>query len=50
MTIRCVDAVAKIYKGRYRRGTWYDASRINGERSLAARREYDLFPVWRKTW
>lgn len=50
VSIRNVDAVEKIYRGRYTRGTFYEVGVLNGEFNLNTRRDYKFHPVWRRIW
>lgn len=50
LSVRCVEAVEKIYKGRYTRGTFYEVGALNGEFNLNTRRDYKVFGAWRRIW
>ena len=50
VSIRNVDAVEKIYKGRYTRGTFYEVGAINGEFNLNTTRNNKVHAVWRRIW
>lgn len=50
VSIRNVDAVEKIYKGRYTRGTFYEVGAINGEFNLNTTRNNKMHAVWRRIW
>jgi hypothetical protein len=50
ISISCVEAVEKVYKGRYTRGTFYEVGILNGEYNLNTRRDYKFHPAWRRIW
>lgn len=50
LSIIDVDAVEKVFKGKYPRGTFYEVGAINGEVNLNTVREYDLHTPWRRIW
>jgi hypothetical protein len=50
VSINNVDAVAKIYKGKYTRGTFYEIGVINGEFNLNTTRDYKNHTPWRRIW
>jgi len=50
VSIRNVDAVEKIYKGKYTRGTFYEVGAINGEFNLNTTRNNKVHAVWRRIW
>jgi hypothetical protein len=50
VSVRCVEAVEKIYKGRYTRGTFYEVGAVNGEFNLNTKRSYEVFGAWRRIW
>ena len=50
VSVRCVEAVEKIYKGRYTRGTFYEVGAVNGEFNLNTKRGYEVFGAWRRIW
>ena len=50
LSIRNVDAVDKIYKGKYPRGTFYEVGAINGAYNLNTQRNYDVHTPWRRIW
>jgi len=50
LSIRNVDAVEKIYKGKYPRGTFYEVGAINGAYNLNTQRNYEIHTPWRRIW
>ena len=50
LSIRNVDAVDKIYKGKYPRGSFYEVGAINGAYNLNTQRNYDVHTPWRRIW
>lgn len=50
VSLRNVDAVEKIYRGKYVRGTFYEVGRLNGEFNLNTRRDYKFHGAWRRIW
>jgi hypothetical protein len=50
LSIRNVDAVEKIYRGKYPRGTFYEVGAINGAYNLNTQRNYDVHTPWRRIW
>ncbi|TEY38627.1 hypothetical protein BOTCAL_0481g00020 [Botryotinia calthae] len=44
------DAVAKVFSGKYPRGTFYEIGAINGEVNLSTTRDYAKHTPWRRTW
>ena len=50
LSIDCVEAVEKIYKGKYERGPFYELGAVNGESNLNTTRDYRLHSVWRRIW
>lgn len=50
VSVRCVEAVEMVYKGRYPRGTFYEVGAVNGEFNLNTRRDYKFFGAWRRIW
>jgi len=50
VSIRNVDAVEKIYKGRYTRGTFFEVGMLNGELNLNSTRDYRFHRAWRRIW
>ncbi|KAE9378959.1 cytochrome P450 [Stipitochalara longipes BDJ] len=50
LSIRNVDAVDKIYKGKYPRGTFYEVGAINGAYNLNTQRNYEIHTPWRRIW
>jgi hypothetical protein len=50
LSIRNVDAVEKIYKGKYPRGSFYEVGAINGAYNLNTQRNYDVHTPWRRIW
>lgn len=47
-----MEAVDKIFKGRYTRGPFYELGAINGEGAyhMSSTRNYKFHPIWRKIW
>ncbi|TAQ90512.1 hypothetical protein B7494_g1212 [Chlorociboria aeruginascens] len=45
-----VDAISKIFAGKYPRGTFYEMGRINAEFNLNTNRNYKSHVVWRRIW
>jgi len=50
VSIRSVDAVDKIFKGKYPRGTFYEVGAINGAYNLNTQRNYEVHTPWRRIW
>jgi cytochrome P450 family 628 len=50
VSINNVDAVAKIYKGKYTRGTFYEVGALDGAFNLNTTRDYKKHTVWRRIW
>ncbi|PVH69840.1 hypothetical protein DL98DRAFT_369684, partial [Cadophora sp. DSE1049] len=50
LSIRNVEAVEAIYRGKYPRGTFYEVGAINGEFNLNTQRDYKLHTPWRRIW
>jgi hypothetical protein len=50
LSIRNVDAVEKIYRGKYPRGTFYEVGAINGAYNLNTQRNYEVHTPWRRIW
>jgi hypothetical protein len=50
LSVRNVDAVDKIYKGKYPRGTFYEVGAINGAYNLNTQRNYEIHTPWRRIW
>ena len=50
VSIRHVQAVERIYKGKYVRGTFYEVGAVNGEFNLNTTRDYGLHTPWRRIW
>ncbi|KAH7360828.1 cytochrome P450 [Rhexocercosporidium sp. MPI-PUGE-AT-0058] len=50
LSIRNVEAVEAIYRGKYPRGTFYDVGAINGEFNLNTQRNYKFHTPWRRIW
>lgn len=50
LSVRNVEAVERLYKGKYPRGTVYDAAGIDGATSLNTERDYNLQSKWRRVW
>ncbi|KAF7854777.1 hypothetical protein EAF04_010345 [Stromatinia cepivora] len=45
-----VDAVAKVFEGKYPRGTFYEIGAVNGEFNLNTTRDYGKHTPWRRIW
>ncbi|CAD6451908.1 7a9d94ff-9170-4066-ba75-deea6008af81 [Sclerotinia trifoliorum] len=45
-----VDAVAKIFTGKYPRGTLYEIGAVNGDFNLNTTRDYGKHTPWRRIW
>jgi hypothetical protein len=45
-----VDAIAKIYKGKYARGPFYEYGALNREANLNTIRDYKIHTPWRRIW
>lgn len=45
-----MDAVEKIYRGKYPRGTFYEVGAINGAYNLNTQRNYEVHTPWRRIW
>ena len=50
VSIKNVEAVEKIFKGRYVRGTFYEVGAVNGEFNLNTTRNNNSHAVWRRIW
>ena len=50
LSIRNVDEVEKIYRGKYPRGTFYEVGAINGAYNLNTQRNYEVHTPWRRIW
>lgn len=50
LSIRNVDAVEKIYRGKYPRGTFYEVGAINGAYNLNTQRNYEIHTPWKRIW
>lgn len=50
LSIRDVKAVERLYKGKYPRGTVYDAALVDGASTLNTERVYKLQTPWRRIW
>lgn len=50
LSIRNVEAVEAIYRGKYPRGTFYEVGAMNGEFNLNTQRDYKLHTPWRRIW
>ncbi|KAF7914358.1 uncharacterized protein EAF01_000764 [Botrytis porri] len=44
------DAVAKVFSGKYPRGTFYEIGAINGEVNVNTTRDYGKHTPWRRIW
>lgn len=50
VSIDNVDAVAKIFAGKYTRGTFYEVGAMNGEFNLNTTRDNSKHTPWRRIW
>jgi len=50
VSIKNVDAVEKIYKGRYPRGAFYEAGAMYGDANLNCQGDYNIHGPWRRIW
>lgn len=50
LSIVNVDAVDKIYRGKYKRGPFYELGMMNGEFNLNTTRNNDNHSPWRRIW
>jgi hypothetical protein len=50
VSIRNVDAVEKIYKGKYPRGAFYEAGAMYGDANLNCQGDYNIHGPWRRIW
>lgn len=50
LSIINVDAVEKVYKGKYPRGTFYLVGAINGDQNINTTRDYGQHAPWRRIW
>ncbi|KAG4441033.1 hypothetical protein IFR05_003488 [Cadophora sp. M221] len=50
LSIRNVEAVEAIYRGKYPRGTFYEVGAINGEFNLNTQRDHKIHTPWRRIW
>jgi hypothetical protein len=49
VSIRCVEAIEKIYKGKYKRGTFYEVSALTGVPTVNNwRGYYKIWSAWRR--
>lgn len=47
VSVRCVEGIEKIYKGRYPRGPFYEIARGS---NLNSTRDYKIHQPWRRLW
>lgn len=50
LSIRDVEAVERLYKGKYPRGTSYDVAKVGGAANLNTTRDYKIHTPWRRVW
>ncbi|KUJ09936.1 uncharacterized protein LY89DRAFT_700991 [Mollisia scopiformis] len=50
LSIRNVEAIERLYKGKYPRGTFYGAARVDGATNLNTEGDYELQTPWRRIW
>lgn len=50
VSISNVDAIAKIYNGKYPRGSFYEIGAINGDFNVNSTRDYKNHTPWRRIW
>jgi hypothetical protein len=50
LNINNVEAIALVYKGKYPRGTFYEAGALNGAFNLNMVRDYAVHTPWRRVW
>jgi len=50
VSIRNVDAVEKIYKGKYPRSSLSETGWLNGDHNMNTIRDYKIQPIWRRIW
>ena len=50
LSISCVEAVEKIYRGRYKRGTFYEVGTLSGEFNINSIRDHTVHGPWRRIW
>lgn len=50
LSIRNVEAVEAIFRGKYPRGTFYEVGALNKELNLNTQRDYQLHTPWRRIW
>jgi hypothetical protein len=50
VSIKNLDAVEKIYKGRYPRGAFYEAGAMYGDANLNCQGDYNIHGPWRRIW
>lgn len=50
LSIKNVNAVGAIHRGKYPRGAFYDASALSSGPDLVSQRDYALHTPWRQIW
>ncbi len=50
ISIRTVEAVEAVYRGKYPRGCFYETGSLNGEFNVNTTRDYKLHTPWRRIW
>jgi hypothetical protein len=50
ISVNHVDALDKVYAGKYTRGTFYEVGAINGAFNLNTTRDYKKHTPWRRIW
>ncbi|CZR65232.1 related to pisatin demethylase cytochrome P450 [Phialocephala subalpina] len=50
LSVRDVEAIERLYKGKYPRGTPYDVAKVEGSESLNTARDYRIHTPWRRVW
>ncbi|KAL2074673.1 hypothetical protein VTL71DRAFT_8452 [Oculimacula yallundae] len=50
LSISNVAAVEAVFRGKYPRGTFYDAGTVNGAQNLLFQRDYSIHTPWRRIW
>ncbi|KAE8441592.1 hypothetical protein EG329_004641 [Mollisiaceae sp. DMI_Dod_QoI] len=50
LSVRNVEAVEKLYKGKYPRGIPYDIAILEGATNLNTERDYKIHTPWRRVW
>jgi hypothetical protein len=50
ISIRCVEALEKIYKAQYPRGPFNEIGKMIGARGLSTQTDYKIHHQWRRVW